>query len=69
MSSIISMLVTYNQLLLSQINHLLVFIVKNIPLKTPKYDMTSPKYKKLTVDKLPIIKTFEKFNYTELLNN
>ena len=68
MSTIISILVTYNQLLLSQINQLLVFIVKNIPLKAPKYDMTSPKYKKLTVDKLPIIKTFENLDYKQLLN-
>ena len=68
MSTIISILVTYNQLLLSQINELLIFIAKNIPLKAPKYDMTSPKYKKLTVDKLPIIKTFEHLDYNQLLN-
>ena len=68
MSTIISILVTYNQLLLSQINQLLLFIAKNIPLKAPKYDMKSPKYKKLTVDKLPIIKTFEKLDYKQLLN-
>lgn len=67
MSSIISILVTYNQQLLSQINQLLVFIVKNIPLSSSKYDITSPKYKKLTVDKLPIIKTFEKLDYNQLL--
>lgn len=67
-STIISILVTYNQLLLSQINQLLLFIAKNIPLKKSKYDITSPKYKKLTVDKLPIIKTFEKLDYKQLLN-
>lgn len=67
MNSIISILVTYNQLLLSQINQLLVFIVKNIPLKSSKYDITSPKYKKLAVDKLPIIKTFEKLDFNQLL--
>lgn len=66
-STIISILVTYNQLLLSQINQLLLFIAKNIPLKDLKYDITSPKYKKLTVDKLPIIKTFEKLDYKQLL--
>lgn len=65
-SAIISVLITYNQLLLSQINQLLIFIVKNIPLKS-KYDITSPKYKKLTVDKLPIIKTFENLDYKQLL--
>ena len=69
MSTIISILVTYNQLLLSQINQLLLFIAKNIPLKKSKYDITSPKYKKLTVDKLPIIKTFEKLDYKQLLNS
>ena len=69
MSTIISILVTYNQLLLSQINQLLVFIVKNIPLKSSKYDITSPKYKKLTVDKLPIIKIFENLDYKQLLVN
>ncbi|MBC8061722.1 MAG: transposase, partial [Clostridiaceae bacterium] len=67
MSSIISILVTYNQQLLSQINQLLVFIVKNIPLNSSKYDITSPKYKKLTVDKLPVIKTFEKLDFKKLL--
>lgn len=67
MSSIITVLIAYNQFLLSQINQLLVFIAKNIPLKSSKYDITSPKYKKLTVDKLPIIKTFAKLDYTQLL--
>jgi transposase-like protein len=56
----------YNQLLLSQIQHLLVFIAKNIPLKS-KYDITSPKYKKFEVDKLPIIKVFKDLNYKHLL--
>ena len=69
MSPIISMLVTYNQVLLSQIKKLLIFIAKNIPLKLRKYDMTSPKYKKLTVDKLPIIKTFKKLDYKQLLDD
>jgi len=46
---------------------LLVFIAKNIPLKSPKYDITSPKYNKLTVDKLPIIKKIEQLNYVLLL--
>jgi transposase-like protein len=66
-SSIISILVTYNQQLLSQIKQLLVFIVKNIPLSSSKYDITSPKYKKLSVDKLPIIKTFENLDFKKLL--
>jgi hypothetical protein len=68
-NSIISVLVAYNQFLLAQIHHLLVFIAKNIPLKSPKYDITSPKYNKLTVDKLPVIKKIEPMNYILLLRN
>jgi hypothetical protein len=54
--------------IISVLVELLIFIVKNIPLKAPKYNITSPKYKKLTVDKLPIIKTFENLDYKQLLN-
>jgi len=60
-------LVAYNQILLSQIQQLLLFIVKNIPLKSPKHDTTSPKYNKLTVDKLPVIKQPERLDYKVLL--
>lgn len=41
--------------------------MKNIPLNLPKYDITSPKYNKYTVDKLPVIKTFKKLDYKQLL--
>lgn len=68
MNSIITVLIAYNQFLLAQIHQLLIFIAKNIPLKPSKHNITSPKYNKLTVDKLPIIKTFEKLDYTHLLN-
>jgi len=68
-NSIISVLVAYNQFLLLQIHQLLVFIAKNIPLKFPKLDLTSPKYNKLTVDKLPIVKTLDKLNYKYLLKD
>jgi rubredoxin len=67
LNSIISVLVAYNQFLISQIQHLLVFIAKNIPLRSPKCDVTSPKYNKLTVVKLPIIKKLEPLNYILLL--
>lgn len=67
LNSIISILIAYNQFLLVQINQLLLFIAKNIPLKYPKCDFTNPKYNKLTVDKFPIIKTFEKLDYKQLL--
>ena len=43
-----------------------MFIAKNIPLK-PKYDVTSPKYQKFIVDKLPVIKKHEKLNHLLLL--
>ncbi len=69
MNSIITILLAYNQTLLTQIQQLLIFISKNIPLKSSKYDITSPKYKKFSVDKLPIIKTFEKLDYKQLLKD
>lgn len=69
MNSIITILIAYNQILLTQIQQLLVFIAKNIPLKSSKYDITSPKYKKFTVDKLPIIKTFERLDYKQQLKD
>jgi transposase-like protein/ssDNA-binding Zn-finger/Zn-ribbon topoisomerase 1 len=66
--SIISFLVACNQFLLNQIQNLFLFIVKHIPLK-PKYDVTSPKYQKFTVDKLPVIKKYEQLNYLHLLSD
>ncbi|MGI6684860.1 MAG: IS6 family transposase [Bacillota bacterium] len=68
MNSIISVLILHNQFLIKQIRQLLLFIVKNIPLKTPKQNITSPKYSKLTVDKLPIIMQPEKLDYKQLIN-
>ncbi len=67
LNSIISVLVAYNQFLIAQIHQLLLFIVKNIPLKSSKRSITSPKYNKLTVDKLPIIKKTKQLNYFLLL--
>lgn len=67
LNSIITVLLAYNQFLLSQIHQLLVFIAKNIPLKASKPDFSSPKYSKFTVDKLPVIKTIDKLNYIHLL--
>lgn len=67
MNSIITVLITYNQFLLFQIQKLLVFIAKNIPLKSLKYDITSPKYNKFTIDKLPVIKTIESLDFKQLL--
>ncbi|EGD48929.1 hypothetical protein Cpap_3356 [Ruminiclostridium papyrosolvens DSM 2782] len=67
MNSIITVLIAYNQFLLSQIHKLLVFIAKNIPLNAPKNNFTSPKYNKYSVDKAPIIKHFDRFDYKKLL--
>lgn len=67
MNSIISILLLHNQILLKQIRQLLFFIAKYIPLKESKHDITSPKYCKLTVDRIPIIKQPEKLEYKLLL--
>ncbi len=69
MSSIITALVAYNQFLLVQINKLLLFIAKNIPLDSKKPDFSSPKYNKYAVDSLPVIKTLDKLNYMLLLTD
>ena len=55
MESIISLLLAHIQVLNNQIKFLLIFIAKNIPLKSKSYDCYSPKYNKLKVDKMPII--------------
>ena len=68
MNSIISFLVTYNQFLLAQIQKLLVFIAKHIPLKLDK-EPQSPAYQKFTVDRLPIIKKPETLNFIILLDD
>ena len=67
MNSIISYLVLYNQFLITRINQLVIFIVKNIPLADKKDNHFSPKYKKLNIDKLPIIKKLEVLDYKQLL--
>lgn len=69
MSSIITYLILYNQYLLKQINQLLLFIAKYIPLKQWAHDeIHSPKYQKFKTDKLPIIRRFEKQDYAFLLD-
>lgn len=44
-----------------------MFIAKNIPLKPKDNSLFSPKYSKLIIDKLPVIKTFEKKDYKQIL--
>lgn len=67
MYTIIPLLLAQIQVLNNQIKFLLLFIAKNIPLRTKPSDWNSPKYNKLKIDKLPIIKTTEKKNYKSLL--
>jgi hypothetical protein len=48
-----------------------LFIINNIPLKPPKYDITSqknnsPKYNRFNVDNLPVIKMFKELDYKQL---
>lgn len=69
MNSIISILIAHNQFLLSQINQLLLFIVKNIPSKASKKNIFNPKYKKFSVDTLPVVKNIEKLDFKILLND
>ena len=72
MNSIISVLVVYNQFLIAQIHQLLLFIVKNIPLKSSSYDFQSPKYNKYVVDRLPLLvrpEVEKTYDYKVLLNN
>lgn len=70
MYTIIPLLLAHIQELNKQILFLFRFIVKNIPLdlgKSKDDSLFSPKYNKLKVDKLPLIKVPEKKNYKELL--
>ncbi len=68
---IIPLLLAHIQELNKQILFLFKFIVKNIPLNLEKSkddSLFSPKYNKLKVDKLPLIKVPEKKDYKQLLN-
>lgn len=71
MYTIIPLLLAHIQELNKQILFLFKFIVKNIPLNLEKSkddSLFSPKYNKLKVDKLPLIKVHEKKDYKQLLN-
>jgi len=68
MNSIIHCLLLYNQHLVSQVNYLLSFIAKHIPIKESIFnDSQSPKYQKLKLDILPVIVKFEKQDYKFLI--
>lgn len=67
MYNIIPLLLAQIQVLNNQIKYLLIFIAKNIPFKSKPSDWNSPKYNKLKVDKLPLIKVPEKKDFKILL--
>jgi len=69
MNYIISLLLAHIQELNKQIFYLIKFIAKHIPLKDKDESLYSPKYNKLKVDKLPIIKTIEKKDYKVLIKD
>ena len=70
MYTIIPYLLAHIQELNKQILFLFNFIVKNIPIKSKRYDCYSPKYNKLKVDKMPIINPpADKKNYKVLLED
>ena len=71
MYTIIPLLLAHIQELNKQILFLFKFIVKNIPLNldsSKDKSLFSPKYKKLKIDKLPVIHVPEKKNYRDLLS-
>lgn len=68
MQTIIPLLLAHIQVLNNQIKYLLIFIVKNIPLKSKPSDWNGPKYNKLKIDELPIVKVPQKKNYKELIS-
>ena len=71
MTNIISLLLAHIQELNNQILYLIKFIAKNIPLFSKEKDdsLYSPKYNKLKVDRLPVIKKIEKKDYKILIKN
>jgi transposase-like protein len=65
-NSIITFLIQFNQSLLLKIDDLLKIIEELTP-KHKDYNPKSPKYKKLDVDKPPIVKDFFKLDYQEVI--
>lgn len=66
MNSIITFFIQFNQSLLLRIDELLAIIEELSP-KHKAYDLKSPKYKKLDVDKPPIVKDFVKLDYRQII--
>jgi hypothetical protein len=65
-NSIVSFLFKLVQSLLTKIEELESIIESLSPAK-PDFDIRSPKYKCMTVDKPPVVRTFEKQDHQELL--
>ena len=66
MKTIVTFLFELIQSLLTKIEEL-NSIIEGLTPKKPPYDSRSPKYKHLSVDKPPVIRTFEKQEYRKLL--
>lgn len=66
MKTIVTFLFELIQSLLTKIEEL-NFIIESLTPKKPPYDSRSPKYKHLSVDKPPVVRTFEKQDYRKLL--
>ncbi|NCC17257.1 MAG: DDE domain-containing protein [Clostridia bacterium] len=68
MNSIITFLIQFNQSLLAKIDDLLKIIEELTP-KRKDSTLESPKYRKLEVDKPPIVRDFAKLDYRELIKS
>ncbi len=68
MNSIIAFLIQFNQSLLAKIDDLLKIIEELTP-KRKDSTLESPKYRKLEVDKPPIVRDFAKLDYRELIKS
>ena len=66
MNSIITFLIQFNQTLLAKIEELLFIIEKLSPPKK-NFDPKSPKYKRFSVDKPPIVREIQKQDYREII--
>jgi hypothetical protein len=65
-NSILTFLFDVVYRLLAKIEELESLIEKLTPIK-PNYDFNSPKYKRLTVDKPPIVRHIQKLDYKKLI--
>ena len=66
MNSIITFLIQFNQTLLAKIEELLL-IIEELSQNKKEYDPKSPKYKRFSVDKPPIVREIQKQDYRKLI--